>query len=290
MFRKIEAIMELCRFDRPLLAIPFAGTAAYLFSGDDIPDFQRLALLFIALFAAFGAGGAMNGLTDLRIDKVNPRTIGRPLAAGRLTKREAVAVGVVGIATMVAATYALDPRLLLLLPIPAGLALFYSLTKRFTWGCHFFLATVNAGCPVGAWLVFNGFNPHDIRGVLLGAVVFFWTVGFELIYSSQDAQYDVAMGMNSIPAHFGIRRAYQISKACHATMTVLLAALLFIVRPGIPFYVALACAYVVLLYEHSMVAHDNVARAGETFDWNEVFSCLVFLGAVADKWRLIKWG
>ena len=283
------AIIELCRFDRPLLAIPFAGTAAYLFS-EKIPDTRRLILMFVALFSAFGAGGAVNGLADERIDKVNPRTCRRPLADGRLSRREAFAVGVAGVVAMIAATAAIDPRLLLLLPIPAGLALFYSLTKRFTWCCHFFLATVNAGCPVGAWLIFHGFDMHDVRGLLLGAVVFFWTVGFELIYSSQDAKYDVDMGMNSIPSRFGIHRAYIISRTCHIIMTVLIAALLAIVRPGPLFYVGLVGAYIVLLHEHIMIAHDNVARAGETFDWNEVFSCLVFLGAVTDKVWAFKWG
>lgn len=280
MKRKLLAIIGLCRLNKPFLAIPFAGTAAYLAS-DGIPDLPKLAFLFCAAIAGFMAGNAFNGITDRKIDSVNPRTMNRPLVTGELTVNDAAVVLVVSVVIVIVSTALIEPLFVPLLPIPLVLCLVYSLSKRYTWCCHFILATVNSVCPVGGWLVFGSW--FDWRMLILGAIVFTWTVGFELIYSSQDIKYDIQEHTFSIPSVFGIKAAYIISAISHCITLILFVPLVFFTHSGAIFVVISAISSIILIAEHIMVCRYNMKNAARTFDMNQVYSILIFLAAILDK-------
>lgn len=280
MIEKAGALIRLCRLNKPFLAIPFAGTAAYLASSGN-PDTAKLIYLFCAAIAGFMAGNIFNGMTDRKIDAVNPRTMNRPLVTGELTIKEASVALVATVGVVITATVLINPFLLLLLPIPLVLIFIYSLSKRYTWFCHFILATVNAGCPVAGWLIFGYWL--DWRILILGGIVFTWTVGFELIYSSQDIKYDIQEHTFSIPSVFGIKAAYIISAISHCITLMLYVPLIILSHCGAIFVILSAVSSLILVAEHVMVCKYNMNNAAKTFDMNQVYSLLIFLAAILDK-------
>jgi len=57
--------------------------------------------------------------------------------------------------------------------------------------------------------------------------VTFWTAGFDVIYSCQDYEFDIAEGLFSVPRVLGIAGALRAARAMHAMMVVCLLALVW---------------------------------------------------------------
>ena len=87
MLRKLRSFLELIRFSHTVFALPFALTSAAL-AWRVQGRFEALQLLGILLCMVFARSAAMgfNRLVDRDIDAGNPRTAGRELPAGRLTR------------------------------------------------------------------------------------------------------------------------------------------------------------------------------------------------------------
>ena len=89
-------------------------------------------------------------------------------------------------------------------PVALLVVCFYSFTKRFTDFSHFFLGLALGIAPLGAWLAVRG--RFDWPPCVLAAAVVFWLVGFDIIYATQDYEFDKSQGLHSLPARLGIAR------------------------------------------------------------------------------------
>ena len=87
---------------------------------------------------------------------------------------------------------------------PAALAIIfsYSLTKRFTSATHFFLGFALAIAPAGAWIAEKG--RLDLPPLILGTGVICWVAGFDLIYATQDVDFDRREGLHSLVVQLGV--------------------------------------------------------------------------------------
>jgi len=159
---------------------------------------------------------AFNRLVDARFDAENPRTRHRHLPAGLLTRNQVIgfiiANGILFIAG--AATFNTWTRILAVLVWL--LLLSYSLWKRWSWLCHWILGMALGLSPVGAWIAIRG--EIALFPILLGAFLMFWVTGFDLIYSTQDADVDRSLGLHSVPARFGRGIALRVAAANHVMM------------------------------------------------------------------------
>jgi 4-hydroxybenzoate polyprenyltransferase len=170
---------------------------------------------------------------------------------------------------------------LLLSPVALAILLGYSVTKRYTPGTHFFLGLALGIAPVGAWVGVRG--DLSFVPILLGMGVICWAAGFDIIYSCQDEAVDRKLGLNSLPARFGRRRALAISALCHASAVILFLAVAWVSPLG-PFYLAALCVCAWLLaYEQSLVTPDDLSRLGRAFfTLNGWISVLMFMGGALD--------
>ena len=117
----------------------------------------------------------------------------------------------------------------------------------------------------------------------LALAVVTWVAGFDLIYSCQDAQFDVDAGLHSVPARFGVARALLISRALH----VLTVGALLVVQQtaGLSwiYLVAILAAACLLAYEQSLVKVDDLSRVDLAFfTLNGWVGIALFIGLVAD--------
>src|SRR5262245_25919460 len=300
MLRTVRHILEMIRFSHTLFALPFALLAAIMAwttptSATLLPPAFRwrdLVGILVCMIAARSAAMAFNRLADRAVDAENPRTKSRHLPAGVLSVGSVVAFTAISSVSFVAATALFLPnRLPLILSVPVLLFLLaYSYTKRFTALSHFWLGAALMLAPVCVWIALRGdlllADPEDILpSLLLGVAVLTWVAGFDVIYACQDAEFDRAARLRSVPAALGIRGALRLAAICHLLTLVFLAALP-LVCPQVPlgwiYGVGVAAVAVLLVYEHLVVRPDDLTRVNVAFfNVNAIISIgLLILGAI----------
>ncbi|APW62914.1 UbiA-like polyprenyltransferase [Paludisphaera borealis] len=265
---RVRDYLELVRFSHTLFALPFALLGAVLAAwgprGLEGRPRDWLGIL-LCMATARSAAMAFNRLIDRDYDARNPRTAGRHLPAGLLTP-----TAVAGFTALCSAAFVASTLLFLPNPWPLRLALpvllwllGYSYTKRFTSLAHFWLGASLSLTPIAAWIALRG----DVTWapVLLALAVFFWVAGFDIIYACQDADFDREAGLRSVPGTLGIARALHLAALCHAFMIAALVGLGLVYPLGGVYYVGVAAAAVLLVYEHSLVRPDDLARVNQAF-------------------------
>ncbi len=272
---RVRLYLGLIRFSHTVFALPFALTAALL-AWQREPAFRVLDLVGIlaCMVTARSAAMAFNRLADRDIDGKNPRTAGRHLPAGSLS---VAAVTLFTVATAVGFLAATGLFLLreppnpwpayLSLPV-LGFVLAYSLTKRFTSLAHFWLGVALALAPVAAWVAIRGVVSLDdlTPPLVLGVAVLFWVSGFDVLYACQDADFDRAAGLHSLPARLGVRNALRLAAGCHAvTFAALVAFGLVTPEFGTVYSVGLVPVGVLLAYQHAIVSPTDLRRVNDAF-------------------------
>src|SRR5205807_1515632 len=135
----------------------------------------------------------------------NPRTASRHM----LLPRPAVSVlWVISTVAFVIAAGAINRLTLLLSPVALAIVFLYSLTKRFTSATHFFLGAALAISPIGAWIAQTG--RFSMAPLVLAAGIVCWVAGFDLIYATQDFEFDQREGLYSLVVRLGIRRSLRL--------------------------------------------------------------------------------
>ena len=285
--RQALEVLEAIKFQHSIFALPFALTGALLalrgsnLTGTDIA--WKFAWIIVAMVAARSAAMAFNRLADTRIDARNPRTASRALPSGKLSKRFTIGFVALACAVFVAAAAQLNALCLKLSPFVLALALGYSFTKRFTVFSHLVLGAVLGIAPAAAWIAIRGDLQADI--FLLSAGVMLWTAGFDIIYACQDAEFDRAEGLRSLPSRFGVARSLTISRVLHAGMVLLLAAAWQALGLGVLGLLGVLVVAGLLVYEQSLVRADDLSRVNAAFfAVNGWVSVLFLVFWAADIW------
>jgi 4-hydroxybenzoate polyprenyltransferase len=253
---------RMIKFSHSVFALPFALASAAMAAGGRVP-WRELPWIVVAMIGARSAAMGFNRLADHAIDARNPRTAGRELPRGVVSRREVWLFVGLSAAALVGAAAMLNPLCLLLSPVALLVVLGYSYTKRFTSLSHLVLGLALSIAPVGAWLAVRG--RFEAPPVVLALAVLSWVAGFDTIYSCQDVDFDRREGLRSLPALLGIRRALTAARLLHVAAVVLLAAL-FVLVPLHPIYlVGVAAVAALLVYEHSLVSADDLSRVDAAF-------------------------
>lgn len=270
--------LRMVKIEHSIFALPFAYTGLFLAAGG-WPGWGLLAVLTLAMVAVRSFAMAANRILDLEIDRKNPRTQDRPLVSGALSRR--YALGFLGgcAAVFVAATAFMNP-LCLKLSVPAlAWSGFYSLTKRFTWLCHFVLGSVLGLAPIAGWI---SLRPEFAwTWLLLALAVTFWVAGFDILYASQDKDFDTAEGLSSIPVRFGLERALGLARNIHLAAAALF--LLAGVTGGLrwPYFLVAAAVGAVLWFEHRLISPGDLSRVNLAFfTLNGFVAILLFAGVL----------
>jgi 4-hydroxybenzoate polyprenyltransferase len=276
----LRVTLEMIKWEHSIFALPFALCGAMLAAGG-FPSVHQLVWIVVAMVAARSAAMAFNRLVDASIDAANPRTRTRALPAGQLTPMFVATFVIVSSALFVFAAAQLNRLALWLSPVALAVLLLYSYTKRFTRWSHLVLGLALGIAPAAAWIAVRG--SLDLRILLLTAAVTFWVAGFDVLYACQDFDFDRSSGLHSIPRYLGIRRALWVARAFHMIMLALLIALLWSFGLGKLAIAGVAVVGVLLAYEHSLVAPDDLGKLNAAFfTMNGVISVLFFVFVAGD--------
>ncbi len=271
---------SLVKIEHTVFALPFAYVGAFL-AVDGAPSAHDLFWITIAMAGARSLAMGLNRLIDARIDARNPRTAVRELPTGRLRPRHVAAFCAGALAVFLVAVWQLDPLVRWLWPIPVAAFVAYPYLKRFTWLTHLWLGAVDGLAPVGAWAAITGELPW--QAWTLGAAVGLWIAGFDLFYSLFDIEIDRAQGLHSFAARFGVRATFAAARALHLATVALLALTGAGLDVGAAYWLGVAAVAALLLYEHSLVAPDDLHRLDAAFfTVNGVISLVFFAFVLAD--------
>ena len=271
---RVRLYLGLIRFSHTVFALPFALTAALLAWQREPFRLLDLVGILACMVATRSAAMAFNRLADRDLDGRNPRTAGRHLPAGDLSVAAVTLFTAATSAAFVAATGLFLLReppnpwpAYLSLPVLA-VVLAYSLTKRFTSLAHFWLGASLALAPVAAWVAIRGIVSLDdlLTPLVLGVVVLFWSSGFDLLYACQDADFDRAAGLHSMPARLGVRGALRLAAALHAaTFAALVGFGSVTPELGTVYFVGLVPIGALLAYQHALVSPTDLRRVNDAF-------------------------
>ena len=120
--------------------------------------------------------------------------------------------------------------------------------------------------PLGAWLAVRGdFEGTLAPPLLLALAVTTWVAGFDVIYATQDAEFDAERGLASVPARFGIAAALRASAGLHVVTVACLAAVGWTAGLSWVYAVGVIAAAGLLVYEHRLVRPDDLSRVDMAF-------------------------
>ncbi|MGO9865094.1 MAG: UbiA-like polyprenyltransferase [Terriglobales bacterium] len=278
--RNLKITLEMIKWEHSIFALPFALCGAMLAAGG-LPSWRQLAWIVVAMVSARSAAMAFNRMADASIDATNPRTANRALPVGLLTPAFVSAFVLAACGVFVLAASQLNRLTLILSPVALAVILLYSYSKRFTRWSHLFLGFALGIAPSAAWIAVRG--SLDPRILLLTTAVTFWVGGFDVIYACQDYDYDSRHGLHSLPRYLGIKNALVVARVFHTVMLGLLVALVVVFGLGKLAIAGVIVVAALLLYEHTLVRHDDLSKLNAAFfTMNGVISVVFFFFVAGD--------
>lgn len=219
-----------------------------------------------------------NRVVDWSLDQRNPRTASRH----RLIPKAAAIVSlVVSSVGFLAAAAAINRLTFLLSPVALAIIFFYSLTKRFTSATHFFLGSALGIAPIGSWIAQTG--RIDLAPIVLAVGVTCWVAGFDLIYATQDYDFDQRENLRSLVVRLGILKSLRLAQILHLVMFAMLILFGITANLGAVYYCGMPLVAAALFYEHKIEKRD-IAGINRAFFMSNAFVSAVFLVAIcADR-------
>jgi len=272
---------RMIKFGHSIFALPFAFVGAGLAAMSHGIAPAQVLWIVVAMVGARSAAMGFNRLVDREMDAQNPRTANRELPRGMISPGAVKAFVAVSSGALIFAAHQLNPLCLALSPVALGVVFSYSYTKRFTWATQAFLGLALGIAPVAAWAAVAGRIDGEI--LLLGGAVLAWVAGFDVIYACQDAEFDRQFGMYSIPQRFGIGPALGIARGFHVLAVGLMIGVGLAFELGWMYYAGVCAVGGLLVYEHYLVRHADLSKAGmAALTMNGIVSVVYFLGTMGD--------
>lgn len=223
MFGSLKKCGSFVKFSHTVFALPFALAAMAVAARNNRgwPGWRAFGLILAAMVSARTCAMAFNRIVDRKFDALNPRTAARHLPQGRISLLSAWFLCILSGCGLLAASYFLNPLCFYLSPLALVVICFYSLTKRFTDYTHAYLGLALALAPIGAWLAVAGAQVslwEIAQMVVLAVSVVLWLIGFDIIYSLQDYEFDRTHGLHSLVVAWGPKNALQAAFLAHMLM------------------------------------------------------------------------
>jgi len=269
----------LMRLDRPIgsLLLLWPALWALWLAGEGHPRPLVVVVFVVGVVLMRSAGCVINDYADRHVDPHVARTRQRPLAAGRVTSREALTLFVV-LCLLAFALVLLMNRLTVMLSVGAVvLAVIYPFMKRYThlpqvvlgmafgWAVPMAYAAQTGAVPPVAWLLF-------IATVL-------WDTAYDTMYAMVDRPDDLRIGVKSTAILFGEADRHLI-----ALIQVLFFVVMIMIgrqlQLGGVYYAGLVTAMALAVYQLMLIRRRDPAECFKAFLNNNWLGMAVFVGIV----------
>ncbi|MBB3103481.1 4-hydroxybenzoate octaprenyltransferase [Azomonas macrocytogenes] len=273
--------VQLTRLDRPIgiYLLLWPTLMAVWIAAAGRPSVKNVLIFTLGVILMRSAGCVINDFADRKFDGHVQRTRERPLASGRVTSREALA--------LFASLIVLSFLLVLLTNLPTillsfgalAIASLYPFMKRYThlpqavlgaafsWGIPMAFSAATGSVPAVAWLLF-------LFNVL-------WTVAYDTYYAMTDREDDLKIGVKSTAILFGrLDRPIILALQALALLCLLIAGAL--IDLGGLFQLGLVVAAACFAWEFYRTRTLDPQRCFEAFLHNHWAGLAMFVGTLLD--------
>ena len=278
---RLKDYARLMRLHRPIgiLLLLWPTLWALWIAAQGRPGLHVLAVFVLGVVLMRSAGCVINDYADRDFDPHVERTRDRPIAAGRVSPREALVL--FAALCLIAFALVLTLNLLTILLSFAGafLAATYPFVKRFTHLPQFYLgAAFGWGIPMAFAAQTGGIPP---AGWALFAANVCWSVAYDTAYAMVDREDDLKVGVKSTAILFG-RHDRTMVFLFHVVTLSLLAYSGALAGLGLRYHAGLIAALGFALYQQRLMrdrTRDGCFRAFLNNNW---FGAAVFAGLMID--------
>lgn len=287
---QIQLFLRLVRFSHTIFALPFAlvGVALIFDAGQISLTWLDIVWIVIAFTGMRSFAMAFNRLADAAIDERNPRTQGREIPAGKLSKTQVWFFLALSLIAVWVSAWLLSP-LAFYLSFPAIVLLAgYSYAKRFTFLVHLWLGIAIGMAPLGVYIALSGSLP--LVSWILFITLATYISGFDILYALQDEEFDRSEKLHSIPAVLGTQGALVFSLVLH-TITIAGFFTLYFYSPlSLPYLLGALVLSLLVIGEHVVVGWGKNVKKDKIpvafFNFNSAVSILFFVFVLVDVlWR-----
>ena len=267
----------LMRFKRPIgiFLLLWPTLWALWVAGEGRPDLHVLFVFVSGVVLMRAAGCVINDYADRDFDPHVARTNMRPIAAGKVSPREALLLFVVLCLTAFALVLTLNTFTILLSFGGAALAAVYPFMKRYT---H--LPQVVLGMAFG-WAVPMAFaaqtNQIPKEAWLLYVITILWAVIYDTMYAMVDREDDLKVGVKSTAILFGEADRLVIG----LLQLLMFFGLLLLgqqLQYGYSYYIGVIFALAFAVYHQYLIRHRQPADCFKAFLNNNWLGMCVFTG------------
>jgi len=278
--KRLRDFNELVMFQHSVFSLPFIFIAMIV-SADGWFGFKLLFLGALAAISARNTAMGFNRYVDRAFDVHNPRTANRPSVDGRLDGASIALFTAVNAVMFVAAAYMVND-LAFWVSIPVLIVLLsYSYFKRFSSMAHIVLGISLGLAPMAGAIAVLGTVP--LWSLFLSVGVMFWVAGFDLLYSLQDMEFDIANNLHSIPSRYGSRVTLNLSLFFHFLTLIFWGLFVSTAHLGMMAQLGVLLSILMLGYEHYLVRKDFTTIDRAFFTINGYLGFVFFGCVILDK-------
>ncbi|MBI3919111.1 MAG: 4-hydroxybenzoate octaprenyltransferase [Betaproteobacteria bacterium] len=278
---RFNAYEKLMRLDKPIgiLLLLWPALWGLWFVAQGIPDHRLLLIFVVGTVIMRSAGCIVNDLADRNFDSRVERTRHRPLAAGLVAPKEAVALG--GALFLVALMLALKlNRLTILLAVIAfGMTLIYPFLKRFFPFPQAWLGLAFGMSIPMAYAAYINFVPIAAWFMMLANM--FWAIAYDTEYAMVDRDDDLKVGLNSSAILLG---RYDVAGVMlsHAIFLFMMVVAGTWYRLGVVYYLGIGVALLLAGYQAYLIRGRGREQCFRAFRNNNWVGMAIFAGLALD--------
>ena len=282
MVERLKLYIGLTRLNRPIgiLLLLWPTLWALWIATGGRPNATILVVFVLGAILMRSAGCAINDVADRDFDVQVKRTADRPLAAKKISTKEALAVaaGLALIAFLLVVIFL--NRLTLILSLAAlFLAATYPLTKRFFVMPQAYLG-IAFGCGIPmAFAAETGAVPALAWWLLMANM--FWTIAYDTEYAMVDRDDDVKIGIKTSAILFG-KHDVAMVMLCYLIMLSILTGIGKVIGLGWPYFTGLGFACGIALFHYTLIRKRDREQCFKAFLHNNWLGFAVFCGVMFD--------
>ena len=279
MREKLRLYLDLIRWDRPAgwLLLLWPSLSALWIAAGGFPGWHLLGVFTLGTILMRSAGCCINDVADRDFDRHVKRTAQRPITSGRISVREALAVGAV--LALLAFGLALTTTMeAILLCFPAlAVAMAYPYAKRHVSMPQAVLGVAfSFGIPM-AYAAVSGEVPWQAWGLVASNL--FWVLAYDTEYAMVDRDDDLRIGMKTSAITLGSWDVAAVT-AFYLLHLILWAWLLWPELGGPVFALALLAALAQVGWHFGMIRGRTREGCFRAFRLNHWLGATLFAGVV----------
>ena len=241
------------------------------------PDPLILFVFVAGVILMRSAGCVINDYADRDFDAHVKRTADRPLAAGRVSTREAIILSASLALVAFGLVLLMNSLTIKLSFVAVLLAASYPFVKRFTHLPQFYLGLAFGwGIPMAFAALQNSVPP--VAWVLLLANII-WAVIYDTMYAMVDREDDLKIGVKSTAILFG-EHDLMIIGMLQFLMLILLLMVGNMAKLGWPYHLSLLITAALMLQHRVLIRERDTVKCFQAFKQNHWIGLVILLGII----------